>query len=45
MGKIVLHSVIIIIIHFEGLCDVYEHLSPEALDEVFDDHKGHNALM
>lgn len=44
MGQIVFHSVIIII-DSESLCDVYEHLSPEAFDEVFDDDKGHNAPM
>lgn len=37
MGRIVSHSAIIIL--DPSLCDVCEHLSPEAVDELFDADK------
>lgn len=43
MGQIVFHYVIIIIDRCP--CDVYEHLSLEAFDEVFRVDKGHNPAM
>lgn len=39
MGQIVFHHVIIILDRCP--CDVYEHLSPEASDRLFDTDKGH----
>lgn len=43
MGQIVFQRVILIIDRCP--CDVYEHLSPEALDEVFAVDKGHNPAI
>ncbi len=43
MGQIVLRHVIIILDCCP--CDVYEHLSLEALDEVLDIDKGHHPAM
>lgn len=40
MGQIVFHHVIIILVRCP--CDVYEHQSPEAFDEVFHTDEGHN---